>query len=430
MTPKFAKLEYAGKIVKLDVIEGTEGEAAINILNLRKDTGLITMDPGYGNTGACTSAITFLDGELGILRHRGYPIEELAEHASFPAVAFLLLYGEMPTPAEMETFDRLLRAHYALDPAVLQVIEAMPAGTHPMAQLSAAMLVLSSLYPDFGKEKQDGHDLAVIRLLAKAPAIAAAIYRHIEGKKAIPADPALDYTSNFLAMMFGHDEDRSETFRKVRATSLDNLLIIHADHEQNCSTSTVRMVNSSNANIFASIAGGICALWGPLHGGANQAVMEMLEEIRKDGLELDQVIARAKDKNSGFRLMGFGHRVYKTYDPRARIAKKACDDFLANLGIKEPLVDIAMGLEAGALADEYFIKRNLYPNVDFYTGIVYRAMGIPTDMFTVLFALGRLPGWVSHVVEFAKDPERRISRPRQIYTGPNLRPLAKASHQH
>ena len=430
MSAKFAKLEYAGKTVRLEVMEGSEGEASVNILNLRKETGLITMDPGYGNTGACTSAITFLDGELGILRHRGYPIEELAEHATFPAVAFLLLYGEMPTAAEMAVFDGLLRANYALDPAVLKVIEAMPPGTHPMAQMSAAMLVMSSLYPDLGREKQDGHDLAVIRLLAKAPAVAAAVYRHMMGKAPIPADPALAYTANFLAMMFGHDEDRSDEFKSVRATSLDKLLIIHADHEQNCSTSTVRMVNSSNANIFASISGGICALWGPLHGGANQAVMEMLEGIRKNGLELEQVVTQAKDKNSGFRLMGFGHRVYKTYDPRARIAKKSCDEFLANLGIKEPLVDIAMGLEAHALADEYFIKRNLYPNVDFYTGIVYRAMGIPTDMFTVLFALGRLPGWLSHVVEFAKDPERRISRPRQIYTGPTPRPLGKADRLH
>jgi citrate synthase len=419
-----ARLTLGEKEIELDVITGSEGERAVNILPLRKETGLITMDPGYGNTGACTSAITFLNGEKGILRHRGYSIEDLAAHSTFDAVAYLLLHGELPTPEEYRSFEKLLQDNYAIEPEILKVMESFPAGTHPMAVLGGCLLAMSGMFPDYGKETIGGHDSAIVRILAKMPGLTAGIYRLRHGKKPIEADPSLSYAENFLHMMFGEEEkDVGERFKKVRALSLDNLLVIHADHEQNCSTSTVRMVQSANTNVFASVAAGVTALWGPLHGGANQAVMEMLQTIQQEHGDLAQTIARAKDKSDPFRLMGFGHRVYKTYDPRARIAKKALAAFLDELGLREPLVDIAIRLEQCALEDPYFQERNLYPNVDFYTGILYRAMGIPTELFTVLFALGRMSGYLAHVVEFYNDPMRRIGRPRQIYTGHGPRPF-------
>jgi citrate synthase len=422
-TKETARIEVGGKSLILPVLTGSEGEKAIDIQSLRKETGCVTLDPGYGNTGACVSSITFLDGEVGILRHRGYPIEELAELSSYTDVAYLLLYGELPTEAQRRVFDGLIRENYGVDPEVERVIRNFPDSAHPMATLSAAFMSMSALYSDFGKETRDGHDLTVVRLLAKTASIAAYIYRKSVGKPFIVADRSLDYAANFLHMMFGDEESRTTEFKRDRAAAMDNLLVVHADHEQNCSTSTLRMVSSSGANFFASVAGAIPALWGPLHGGANQAVMEMLERIRTEGGDLDNVMERAKSKNEADRLMGFGHRVYKTYDPRARIAKAALTSFLGHLGIQEPLVEIAMGLEKRALADEYFKKRNLYPNVDFYTGILYRAMGIPTAMFTVLFAIGRMPGWLAHLVEFKKDPHHRIGRPRQIYTGPTIRSM-------
>jgi len=414
------EVKIGGETYSFEVIEGSEGEKAFNILPLRKESKFITLDPGYGNTGSCKSSITFLDGEKGILRHRGYAIEDLAAHASFTGVAYLLLYGELPNEEEHTTFDNLIRANYALDDEIIKVIDAFPENGHPMAYLSAGLSAMSALYPYYGDESESGHDMALIQILAKIASIAAYSYRKSEGKSLIPADPSLDYASNFLHMMFG-DEEEDEAFKRVRAETLDNLLIIHADHEQNCSTSTVRMVNSSNANLYTSISAGIGALWGPLHGGANQAVMEMLESIHQDGGDTERTMDRAKDKSDPFRLMGFGHRVYKTYDPRARIAKAGADAFLTKLGMNEPLIDIAMGLEKRALEDEYFVQRNLYPNVDFYTGIIYRAMKIPTNMFTALFAVGRSAGWLAHVVELKNDPDKRIGRPRQIYTGENAR---------
>jgi citrate synthase len=418
-----AILDVAGKKLQLPVYTGSEGEKAVDIQALRKETGYITLDPGYGNTGACVSSITFLDGELGILRHRGYPIEELAENCNFTDLAYLLLYGDLPTDSQRQVFDGLIRENYAVDPEIERVIRNFPDNAHPMATLSAAVMAMSALYPDFGKETREGHDLCIIRLLAKIAPISAYIYRKSVGKPFIAPDHQADYAANFLHMMFGDEESRTAEFKRVRAAALDDLLVVHGDHEQNCSTSTVRMVNSSNASFYAALSSGIAALWGPLHGGANQAVMEMLERIRREGGSLDDVMERAKTKNEADRLMGFGHRVYKTYDPRARIAKASCTGFLAQLGIQEPLVEIAMGLERRALEDPYFKQRNLYPNVDFYTGILYRAMGMPTSLFTVLFAIGRFPGWLAHLYEYKRDPHHRIGRPRQIYTGATIRSM-------
>ena len=404
-----------------EVVEGSEGEKAFNIQSLRKDSKFVTLDPGYGNTGACRSAVTFLDGEKGILRHRGYAIEDLAEHATFTGVAYLLIYGELPTAEQAADFDGLIRDNYDVDEGIVKVIDAFPQDAHPMAYLAAGLNAMSGLYPVLGEDTEKGHDMSLIRILGKVAGIVAYSYRKSVSKPYIPADKSLDYASNLLHMMFGDEEGEDEEFKAVRAATLDNLLIIHADHEQNCSTSTVRMVNSSDANLYTSVAAGVSALWGPLHGGANQAVMEMLENIQADGGDTEKTMERAKDKADPFRLMGFGHRVYKTYDPRARIAKAGADEFMAKLGMKEPLIDIAIGLEKRALEDEYFVKRNLYPNVDFYTGIIYRAMKIPTSVFTALFAVGRSPGWLAHVVELKTDPDKRIGRPRQIYTGENER---------
>lgn len=404
-----AKLILEGKEYEFPILVGSEGEVAIDISKLRDRTGAITLDEGYGNTGACRSAITFIDGERGILRYRGYPIEELVQ-ARFTEVAYLLIYGHLPNRAELEDWRERLTRHTLLHEDMKKFFEGFPASAHPMAILSAMVASLSTYYPD----DQD-LDLNIVRLLAKAKTIAAFSYKKSIGQPFMYPLNHLSYTENFLHMMFAVP---SEEYRisPVVDRALNLLLILHADHEQNCSTSTVRMVGSSGANLFAAISAGICALWGPLHGGANQEVIEMLEKIRADGGNFQKYVEMAKRKDTGFRLMGFGHRVYKNFDPRSRILKQAADEVLAELGIRDPLLEIAKQLEEIALRDEYFLERKLYPNVDFYSGILYRAMGIPTNMFTVMFALGRLPGWIAHFREMRLGGTR-INRPRQIYTG-------------
>ncbi len=415
-----AKLTYDGKEHELPVFGGSEGEMAIDVRNLRAATGAVTYDAGYGNTGSCMSAITFIDGEKGILRYRGYSIEELAEKTSFPEVCHLLIYGHLPNRDERNRFRDQLTRHTLLHEDMKKFLDGYPSTAHPMAILAAMVASLSSFYPS--SEKGEDADLNIIRLLAKIKTIAAFSYKKSIGQPYIYPQNDLSYCANFLQMMFAVP---SEVFRvsPVLENALNLLLILHADHEQNCSTSTVRMVGSSGANLFASIAAGICALWGPLHGGANQKVIEMLEAIVADGGNYRKFIDLAKDKDSGFRLMGFGHRVYKNFDPRSRILKKAADQVLAELGVQDPLLEIAKGLEEIALEDGYFVERKLYPNVDFYSGILYRAMGIPTNMFTVMFAIGRLPGWIAQWRELTEDKTTRINRPRQIYTGPTLRPV-------
>jgi citrate synthase len=404
-----AKLILEGKEHELPVIVGSEGEVGIDISKLRDKTGAVTLDDGYGNTGSCKSAITFIDGDKGILRYRGYPIEEL-EQARFTEVAFLLIYGHLPNKQELAAWRDKLTRHSLIHEDMKKFFEGFSPNAHPMAILSAMVASFSTYYSE-----ADDVDLNIVRLLAKAKTVAAFSYKKSIGQPFMYPINDLSYTENFLHMMFAVP---AEPF-KISPTldrALNLLLILHADHEQNCSTSTVRMVGSSGANIFASMSSGICALWGPLHGGANQAVIEMLEHIQKDGGNYKKYIDMAKDKNSNFRLMGFGHRVYKNFDPRSRILKRVADDLLAELGINDPMLEIAMGLEEIALKDPYFVERKLYPNVDFYSGILYRAMGIPTDMFTVMFALGRLPGWIAHWKEM-RDQGARINRPRQIYTG-------------
>ena len=416
---KSAKLILEGKEIELPVIAGSENELAIDVTKLRDQTGAVTLDPGYGNTGSCLSAITFIDGEKGILRYRGYSIEDLAEKASFLEVAHLLIYGEMPNKEQKAKFEGGITNHTLIHEDMKKFFEGYPSSAHPMAILGAMFASLSTFYPE--TKKQD-LDLDIIRLIAKAPTIAAFSHKKSVGQPFIYPRNDLDYAANFLHMMFAVPSQRYEVSAAVH-DALNLLLILHADHEQNCSTSTVRMVGSSNANVFASMAAGVSALWGPLHGGANQEVIEMLEGIRASGGDAKKAVAQAKDKASGFKLMGFGHRVYKNFDPRARILKKAADRVLKDLGVNDPLLGIAMGLEEMALADPYFVERKLYPNVDFYSGIIYRAMGIPTDMFTVMFALGRLPGWIAQWKELRDDPKTRIYRPRQIYTGKTLRRL-------
>ncbi|MEE8137625.1 MAG: citrate synthase [Thermoanaerobaculia bacterium] len=409
-----AKLNLNGKDYELPVIVGSEGEVGVDIARLRKETQAITFDPGYGNTGSCSSAVTFIDGEQGILRYRGYPIEQVAESTRFTEVCYLLIYGELPTRAEYEAFRENLTRHTLIHEDMKKFFEGYAITAHPMAILSSMVSVLSSYYPD--SESAEDVELNIIRLLAKAKTIAAFSYKKSIGQPFIYPQNHLSYTQNFLHMMFAVPAEPYEV-PKVLNDALNLLLILHADHEQNCSTSTVRMVGSSEANLFASISAGINALWGPLHGGANQKVIEMLERIRDDGCNYKKYVDLAKDKSSDFRLMGFGHRVYKNYDPRAKLLKAASDDVLDELGVDDPLLEIARNLEEVALKDEYFIERKLYPNVDFYSGTIYRAMGIPTNMFTVMFALGRLPGWIAHWKEMRSDPESRIHRPRQIYTG-------------
>lgn len=416
-----AKIELSGKSYELPVIGGTEDEKAIDINNLRQETGYITLDSGYKNTGATVSGITFLDGEAGILRYRGYPIEQLAEKSNFLEVAHLLIYGELPTKDALEKFGEDIKMHTLIHEDMKRYYSAFPPFAHPMGVVSAITTSLSTFYPESlnPHRSEEKKNLTMLRLLAKFPTIAAWAYKNSVGHPVVYPKNKLGYCENFLNMMFSLPTDEYE-IDPVVVSALEKLLILHADHEQNCSTSTVRLVGSSQANLYASIAAGINALWGPLHGGANQEVIEMLDRIKEDGGSIDKWIERAKDKNDSFRLMGFGHRVYKNFDPRAKIIKKACDDLLNRLGIKDPILEIAKKLEEVALSDEYFIERKLYPNVDFYSGIMYRAMGIPKDMFTVMFAMGRLPGWIAQWKEMVANKEP-IGRPRQIYVGPNER---------
>jgi citrate synthase len=415
---ELAKITLEGKEFELPVISGTEGEKAIDISDLRAKTGYITLDAGYKNTGATTSAITFLDGEEGILRHRGYSIEDLAEKASFLEVSYLLLHGELPTAAEFANFEAQIKEHTLVNEGLEAMFKAFPTGSHPMGQLISMISSLSLYYPkSLNPHREEGaHMRTVIRLMAKMPTICAMIYKKRHGHPIVFPKNRLDYVSNFLNMTFGQVTFDDYEPDPVIVNAMNKLLILHADHEQNCSASTVRMVGSSQANLYSSIAAGIAALWGPLHGGANQEVLEMLEQIKNDGGDVQKWVNKAKDKNDNFRLMGFGHRVYKNFDPRARIIKKACDDVLNKLGVHDPVLDIAKELEETALTDPYFVERKLYPNVDFYSGIIYRAMGFPTDFFTVLFALGRLPGWISQWQEMRRE-KQPIGRPRQIYTG-------------
>jgi len=406
------KLMYEGHEIELPVVEGSEGEKGIDISRLRAETGMITLDPGYGNTGSCESAITFIDGEEGILRYRGYPIEQLAARADFVEVCYLLIFGTLPNAKDLKEFSHKLTYHSMIHEDMKKIFEGFPPTAHPMATLSSMITSLSTYYP----EENESEDLNIIRLLSKAKTIAAFSYKKTIGQPFIYPRNDLSYCANFLRMMFGVPAEEYE-LPKVLEEALNLLLILHADHEQNCSTSTVRMVGSSQANLFASIAAGISALWGPLHGGANQRVIEMLETIRNDGSDYQKYVELAKNREAGFRLMGFGHRVYKNFDPRAKILKQKADEVLDQLGIDDPLLDIAKNLEEVALEDDFFIERRLYPNVDFYSGIIYRAMGIPTKMFTVMFALGRLPGWIAQWKEMREDPKGRINRPRQIYTG-------------
>ena len=416
-----AELIIEGKSYKLPTIVGTEKEKAIDISKLRQESNYITIDSGYGNTGACKSAITFIDGDLGILRYRGIPIEELADKSDFVETSYLLIYGHLPTRVEREEFRNLLSRHAMIHEGMIKFFDGYPTSAHPMAILSSMTCSLSSYYPDFLDPNNKEHvNHLVPRLLSKMRTIASYSYKKSAGQPVIYPRTELDYCSNFLNMMFGTPAEEYQIDPDY-VKALNVLLILHADHEQNCSTSTVRLVGSSDANLFASIAAGICALWGPKHGGANQEVVEMLELIHREKLPVKEVVKRAKDKNSDFRLMGFGHRVYKNFDPRAKVIKVYCDKLLAKKGIKDPLLDIAKELEEAALSDDYFRERKLYPNVDFYSGVIYRAMGIPTDMFTVMFALGRLPGWIAHWMEM-HEGDGRIGRPRQIYTGDTLRP--------
>ena len=415
-----AKLSLDGQDYELPVIEGSEGERGVDISRLRGESGAITLDPGYGNTGACESAICFINGEEGILRYRGYAIEQLAEHASFAEVCYLLIYGDLPSQQQLQDFSDGLTYHSMIHEDMKKFFEGYPASAHPMAVLSSMIASLATYYPEAEAEGNGDDDLNIIRILAKSKTIAAWAYKKSIGQPLVYPLNRLSYCGNFLNMMFSVPTEDYEV-PKVVENALNVLLILHADHEQNCSTSTVRMVASSQANIFAALSAGVCALWGPLHGGANQKVLEMLEMIRQDGSDYKKYVDMAKDKDNEFRMMGFGHRVYKNFDPRATILRKACDEVLEELGIDDPLLEIAKQLEDVALNDEYFVERKLYPNVDFYSGVLYRAMGIPTNMFTVMFALGRLPGWIAHLRELRDDPTSRINRPRQIYTGPTLR---------
>lgn len=407
---------------ELPTVVGSEGERGIDVTRLQATTGYLTLDQGYANTGACRSAITFIDGDRGILRYRGYDIAQLCERSTFMEVCFLLIHGELPSPEQLTHFKDKVLLHSLIHEDMKSFFMTYPGHAHPMAILSSMVCSLSVYHPELLKPNPTPKETSqtITRLLSKVRVLAAFAYKRSVGEAFVYTRPELDYVSNFLHMMFTtpmKDYEPSETVRKA----LDVLFILHADHEQNCSTSTVRMVGSSQANLFASISAGVCALWGPLHGGANQMVIEMLERIAADGCNYQKYIDKAKDKSDPFRLMGFGHRVYKSYDPRAVILKTYADQILEELGIRDPILDIAKGLEEAALTDPYFIERKLYPNVDFYSGILYRAMGFPTNMFTVLFALGRLPGWIAHWKEMIEDPGMRIARPRQIYVGPTLR---------
>jgi citrate synthase len=421
--PQFeaAQLSLDGQTVELPAVRGSEGEQAVDVSKLRKQTGFITLDPGYGNTGSCRSSITFIDGEQGVLRYRGYPIAELAERSSFLEVAWLLIHGELPSRTELEGFVDEVRRHTMLHEDFRRFFDSLPKEAHPMPVCAAAVGALATFYQQ--PESEQSIREAIVRLIAKMPTIAAYAFKHSTGQPFIYPNNELDYSSNFLTMMFGTP---CETYKvdPVIARTLDQLFILHADHEQNCSTSTVRLVGSSMANLFASISAGISALWGSLHGGANQRVVEMLEAIEHGGGDPEAYIARAKDPDDPTRLMGFGHRVYKNYDPRAAFLKQACREVLDRLQASDRLLEIARGLEELTLEDPYFVDRKLYPNVDFYSGVIYRALGIPVDAFTVMFAIGRLPGWIAQWLEMRSDPDFRIGRPRQIYIGATERAYA------
>ena len=421
MNKKDVKIKIDDKELLLPIIEGSESESAIDITSLRKETGYITFDPGYANTGSCQSNITFIDGEKGILRYRGYPIEDLAGKVTFTDVSYLLLNGELPSIDKKSLFSQALKKEANIHEDMKRFFDGFPLNAHPMATLSSMVTALSAFNPVQTDDEQSINN-TIIKILAKVKTIAAYSYRKYHGLPFIYPNQDLNYVENFLHMMFSDSQDTFHT-EKVLVEALDLLLILHADHEQNCSTSTVRMAGSSMSNIYGATSAGIAALWGPLHGGANQAVLEMLEMIKNDNSDFKKYIQLAKSKDSTFRLMGFGHRVYKNYDPRAKIISKVAEKVLDKLNIDDPLLDIARQLERVALEDEYFISRKLYPNVDFYSGIIYRAMGIPTNMFTVMFALGRLPGWLAHWKEMINSAEFRINRPRQIYTGHTKRKL-------
>ena len=417
---KIATLEVDGQKIELPVITGSENESAIDINKLRDLTGIITIDPGYKNSGSCKSEITFLDGELGILRYRGYSIEDLAEKADFLEVSYLLIFGELPTAQQLEQFENDIKKHSLVNEEMKNIIDGFPKTAHPMGVLSALTSALTAFNPKaVNVENEKEMYEAICKTMAKFLVIATWTYRKSMGYPLNYYDNTKGYVENFMQLMFQLPTGPYAS-NPVIVDALDKLFILHADHEQNCSTSTVRMVGSSHAGLFASISAGVSALWGPLHGGANQAVLEMLEDINKDGGDTDKFLAKAKDKNDPFRLMGFGHRVYKNFDPRAKIIKKAAKEVLETLGVEDPILEIAKKLESAALEDEYFKARNLYPNVDFYSGIIYRALGIPTDMFTVMFAIGRLPGWIAQWKEMRENKEP-IGRPRQIYTGSPLR---------
>jgi citrate synthase len=416
-TDEIAEVRIGDQVFTLPVIEGTEGERALDIRKLRSETGLVTLDSGYMNTGSCTSEITFLDGEKSVLNYRGYSIEDLADKCSFVEVAYLLINGKLPSKTELDDFKRQLNDHSTLHEDMIHFFDGFPSSASPMSILSSMVNSLHSFYPEMDDRKET-LSLMAARLISKIRTIAAFSYKKSKGYPLVYPRYNLSYCANFLNMMFDSPV-KPYLVDEVVVDALNKLLILHGDHEQNCSTATVRMVGSARVNLYSSVSAGINALWGPLHGGANQAVMVMLENILADGGNYKKYIDKAKDPNDPFRLVGFGHRVYKNHDPRSRIIKKACDDVLKALHVEdEPLLAIAKELEEVALNDEYFVERRLYPNVDFYSGIIYRAIGIPTDMFTVMFALGRLPGWIAHWEEMWKSPDAKISRPRQIYTGP------------
>jgi citrate synthase len=415
-----AELKLDNQTIELPVITGTENEKAIDVSSLRGKTGYITLDNGYMNTGACQSAITFIDGEQGILRYRGIPIEVLAERSSFLETAYLLIEGKLPNKGELENFTNRVRRHTMIHEDIKRFYDGFPKDAHPMAILASVVSSLSTFYQhEEGRPEAEQLSLNMVRLLAKLPTIAAFAYKKSIGQPFMYPQNHMSYCENFLHMMFSTPAEHYEV-DPVMVDTLNLLLILHADHEQNCSTSTVRMVASSKANLFAAITAGICALWGPRHGGANEEVIDMLLQMRASGDSVKKYVDMAKDKNSKFKLMGFGHRVYKNFDPRAKILKAQCDKLLDKLKVSDPLLDIAKELEEAALKDSYFIERKLYPNVDFYSGIIYKAMNIPTRAFTVMFALGRLPGWIAHAKEYGEEVGNKINRPRQVYTGPNL----------
>ncbi|MBP1783115.1 citrate synthase [Micromonospora sp. HB375] len=411
------KLDHPGGQLSMPVQSAVEGPAGIGVSKLLKETGMTTYDPGFVNTASCSSAITYIDGDAGILRYRGYPIDQLAEKSSFLEVSYLLIYGELPTQAQLSEFSERIRRHSLLHEEMRRFFDGFPRDAHPMAVLSSAVSAISTFYQDSLDPFDSEHvEMSTVRLMAKVPTIASYAYKKSIGQPLLYPDNSLGYVENFLRMTFGVPAEPYEV-DPVVARVLDMLFILHADHEQNCSTSTVRLVGSSNANLFASVSAGVNALFGPLHGGANQAVLEMLQKIQADGGDVRSFVQKVKDKQDGVKLMGFGHRVYKNYDPRAAIVKKAAQDVLGRMSKPDPLLDLAVQLEEIALADDFFVSRRLYPNVDFYTGLIYKAMGFPTKMFTVLFALGRLPGWIAQWREMINDPETKIGRPRQIYTG-------------